>query len=389
MSKTLREKISQDSFLLLAHYATFAYQDILFDYLTKRKAKLVTKINFPLPELPILKNIEITNARPEEKETKIIVKSFSSPPFFAYIFQSLQLIYLIIRSSQVYDIVIAEDSLLAILSIFLKKLGKIKTVIFYSHGFDKKRFNNNLLMNLLYKKLEYFSATGSDYNWFLNRLFKEVRKKQGINAEKLFWIPSSIEIKTIKRKTDIFNHKIVFLGVVNKKNGAHLIPRIIQEVKKEIPNIQIDIIGSGDLSDWMKKEIRKLNLESNIKMLGTLEFNEFSPILTSYSLGIAPYEDVFDTLTATSDSMKMRIYLAAGLPVIITKGFIFSDEIERHKLGYAVSFRSKSFSKAIIALLKKKYTNLEIRKKALAYSEEYDIINIYNRVFEKVINYYL
>lgn len=382
MTKTI--VFSNYNFLLLAHYATFAYQDILFEYLTKKKTKLVTKINFPLPELPILKRIEITNTRLGKKGENVIVKSLSSPPYFAYILQSFQLIYLILKSGQIYDVVIAEDSLLAILSIFLKKLGKIRTVIFYSHGLDKKRFNN-FLMNFLYRKLEHLSAKNSDHNWFLNKSFKEIREKQGINSETLFWIPSSIEVKTIERKIDIFNHNIVFLGVVNKKNGAQLIPKIIQQVKREIPDIKIDIIGSGDLSKWMEKEIKKLNLESNVKMMGTLEFKEFSPILTNYSLGIAPYEDVFDTLTATSDSMKMRVYLAAGLPVVITKGFIFSDEIEKYKLGFSVPFTIKDFSNAIIKLLKNKDTNLKIRKKALAYSEKYDIINIYNKTFNKIM----
>jgi len=372
------------SFLLLAHYATFAYQDLLFEYLTKRKGKLVTKMNFPLPELPVLKHIEMTNVREGKFDKTKSLRSLSTPPFLAYIFQSFQLLYLVLKHNQRYSVAIAEDSLLAFLCVLLKKIGKIQTVIFYSHGLDKKRFNNSL-MNFLYQKLEHFSSTNSDYNWFLNRSFTEFRKKQGIKENTLFWIPSSVEVKTVKRKTDVFNHKLVFLGVVNKKNGAHIIPKIMQKIKKEISDVKLDVIGNGDLFDWLKKEIKRLNLQSNIRLLGMLEFKDFAPLLTDYSVGIAPYEDVFDTLTATSDSLKMRIYLAAGLPVVITKGFIFSNEIEENDLGFAVDFKADAFADAIVKLLREKDFSLTVRKRALNYSKEFDIINIYNRTFQKIL----
>src|SRR3990167_10500764 len=112
--------IKSHSFLLLAHYATFAYQDLLFSYLTKNKAKTVTKMNFPLPELPNLKNLEITVLQSGKKEKIIKKKSFYSPPALAYVLQSFQLLQLVIFSKPKYDVVIAEDSLLAALSIILR-----------------------------------------------------------------------------------------------------------------------------------------------------------------------------------------------------------------------------------------------------------------------------
>lgn len=373
-----------NSFLLLAHYATFAYQDILFEYLASNKVMLVTKFNLPLPELPLLKRIEITDSKKGKITSFRKVTSLVKPIVLAYILQSLQLFFIVLISKNKYDVIIAQDRLLAFIAIILRTLGKCRIVIFYSHGVDRRRFNY-IFMNKLYGLLDQISATKSNFNWFLNREMITLRKQQGVDKDTSFWVPSSISTDTVLRRKEVFNHKVVFLGVLNDKNGAHILPKIVLEVKQVIPDITLDIIGSGELDNSLKSEVAKLGLKKNINFLGVLRFEDFSQILTNYSLGIAPYKDVFDTLTATSDSMKMRIYLAAGLPVIITKGFIFSDEIDENNLGFAVDFNIKSFSKAIIKVLKNPTLNKKIRHRALAYSKKYDIITIYNRVFSEIL----
>ncbi len=378
------KNISSHSFLLLAHYATFAYQDLLFEYLTENKAKKVTKMNFPLPELPYLKHLEITETQNGKQVKKVKIFSLHQPVLLAYTFQSLQLIFLILFSAKKYDLIIAEDSLMAFLSILLRFFGRCKKIIFYSHGVDKQRFSFPLF-NWFYQQLDTFSSTNSDFNWFLNRNFYKIREDQGIPRKRLFWIPASVPIKSLKRKENVFNHTIVFLGVVNKKNGAHVFCDIVKEIKTTIPDIRLDIIGNGDLLQTLKKQIAHYALEENIRLLGLKEFKDFSQILTEYTIGIAPYEDKFDTLTATSDSMKMRVYLAAGLPVIITKGFIFSKEIDENKVGFAVDFKAEKFAQAVSSILNNQQLAENLRKRALEYSKETDVHAIYDKTFSSIL----
>ena len=58
MSNYFRKSIKSSSFLLVANYATYGFQDLLYEYLLKQKVQLLTKINLPLPELPLLQHIE-------------------------------------------------------------------------------------------------------------------------------------------------------------------------------------------------------------------------------------------------------------------------------------------------------------------------------------------
>lgn len=377
------KSISSLSFLLISHYATFAEADMLFNYLIEHDAQIITQIKLPLPELPYLKQIEISVHEQGKLNTSKKIPSMVSPIWLAYLVQSFQLFFLVFGSKQSYDVLIAQNSLLAFLGIILRLLGKCKKVIFFSHGIDKNRFGNSFL-NKTYRLLDTISATRSDFNWFLSKNMIPIRQKQGIKDKKLFWIPSTVPIKSVVRKQAGALNKIVFLGTLDEKNGAQLLPQMISYIKKSIPDVVLDIMGSGPLFKTLKETIKKLHLENNINLLGHLPYHEFSSKLTNYSIGIAPYAYSETSLTPLSDSLKMRLYLATGLPVVITKGFWFSDEIEENKLGFAVKQDARSFARAILKLLVDQKLNQEIRKRALAYSEKLDLTGFYDRAFTVV-----
>ncbi|MFH1832998.1 MAG: glycosyltransferase [Candidatus Levyibacteriota bacterium] len=374
----------KSTFLLVGHYATFAEEDMLFDYLSENRVKTITRINFPLPELPYMERIKITiNEQGIVKESKSI-SSFVRPIWLAYILQSFQLLFLIFRSRRTYDILIAQDSLLAFLGIIFRTFGKCKKVIFFSHGIDKQRFRNPV-MNGFYRLLDSFSAKASDFNWFMSKNMIPVRRKQGIKDEKMFWIPSTVPIKSITRKKIGKPNTIVFLGTIDEKNGAQLLPDIVAQVKQNIPEVTFDVMGNGPLFKKVSQEIKKLHLERKISLLGHLPLEKFSTKLTDYAVGIAPYAYSEKSLTPLSDSLKMRLYLAAGLPVVITKGYWFSDEIEENRLGFAVNQTVDDFARAIIKLLNDNELNQEIRGRALSYSKKLDLTGFYNRAFKIVL----
>lgn len=384
MRQESERNLDTHTFLLLAHYATFAYQDLLYEYLTSRGARIVTKINFPLPELPNLKRIELYENRSIQSEVKKTIPSLWYPSAFAYPLHVIQLVILIATRGIRYDVVIAEDSLLAFGSLILRRMGYIRKVVYYNHGVDATRFPIGIL-NRWYQWLDRFSATNADINWMLSKIMLKRRRSWGIPRSSLYWIPASVPIRTIRRRKTGRRNRLVFLGVLNDKNGIHLIPDIIDRVRRKIPGVRLDIIGNGERENWLKEEIKNRGLKDHIRLLGLMEYGEFSKILTDYAIGLAPYLDVMDNLTATSDSMKMRVYLAAGLPVIITRGFHFSDEIRKFKLGVTVPFDTEAIATAIIRLLSSKRTVVLMRQRALRYSQSYDIHSIYESTFRKIL----
>lgn len=375
---------SERKILLLSHYASYAMQDLLFEYFTKHKAILVTKINFPLLYLPFLKQIEITTS---EKGKTISFKKIASllkPKPIAYVLQIIQLIYVVIASRYRYDVLIAQDSLLAMGGIFIRAIGKCKKVILYSHGTGKTRFDNKIFQ-IIYETVDKFIARQSDYNFVLSQGMVEVRRKQGIASDKVFWIPASIPLDSLSRKKAVNNKKIIFIGVLDARNGVSILPDVIAFVKRKFPTVNLDIIGDGVFLDLLKTRTKALGLRKNIHFLGRLSLKDYAANLTNYSIGIAPYEFSENNLTQITDPMKVRLYMSAGLPIVVTKNFTFSEEIRKNNLGFAVDYNVESFSDKLIQLLSDNEFSNRMRVRTLEYSKKYDLHVFYNKVFEKIL----
>ncbi len=385
MNTPLEKNFKQTSVLLVAHYATFAYQDLLYRYLTHKKARLVTKINFPLPDLPILHHIELAHAANGKKLVTKNIPSLWKPRALSYLYQVFQYLFLVATGPYAYDYVIAEDSLLAFTSIILKALGKVRHVIFYSHGIDFTRFSVPWA-NRLYQTLDRFSARHSDYNWSLSQNMFPIRYRQGVPEDRLFWIPSSLPIDILPRKRFVANHTLIFLGVINDKNGVGILPDIIMEVRKKIPDVRLDVMGEGDMKKELEGRIEELGLTKHIRMLGNLEFREFKNKMTNYRLGLVTYKYSEVNLIPTSDSMKMRVYLAAGLPVVLTKGFIFSNEVVKNDVGFAVDYDAKAIAGRVMQILTDNGLSRRLRRNALSYSKFMDLTAIYDRTFEAIFS---
>ena len=147
----------------------------------------------------------------------------------------------------------------------------------------------------------------------------------------------------------------------------------------------LDIMGDGPDRQSLEKEIKKLGLTSNIRLLGHLSFEEFGDKLTDYQAGIVSYEFSKNNLLQLTDSMKLRLYTAAGLPIVITKGFDFSTEVEKNGLGIAVPFGVVPFAKALATLLTDTNLSSKVRKTALLYSKKYDLHTFYENAFARIL----
>lgn len=385
-SKTSTEKnIHKLSVLLISHYATYAMQDFLREFLGRKKAKHVKVISIPLPELPLLKQIEITKFKNGKIISSSTIPTFISPPGVAYLTHFFQILFIMLFETETYDIVIAQNSLLAIVGLILKLQGTAKKVVFYSHGVDVSRFSTSLKTKI-YRKLDEFAAKHSDYNWVLGKTMQGIRLKQGVAKDKLFWVPTAINLKEIKRVSEPKTKKLIFIGVLNKMNGVIILPEVIKTLKKNFNNIHLDIIGDGELRKVLEKKAQKLNVAENITFLGVKSFVDYNNILTDYFLGLAPYEPNSGNLLERTDPMKLRLYTSAGLPSVVTKGFHFSDEVLAEDIGVSVEYNAEKLSAEISKLIKNNKRYKLMRKKCLEYSKSFDQDTLYNKIFAKMID---
>lgn len=85
-------------------------------------------------------------------------------------------------------------------------------------------------------------------------------------------IGNPIDIKKIVEKVENKNicepYEIAFLGRLSPPKNPLFFLEIISELKKRMPNIQVRMIGDGELREEVESKIKELELEDNVKLLG-------------------------------------------------------------------------------------------------------------------------
>ena len=78
------------------------------------------------------------------------------------------------------------------------------------------------------------------------------------------------------------------------------------------------------------------------------------------------------------------MYLACGLPVIITKVPPIAREIEENKAGIAIDYKKEELANAVFKLLGDEKLYLEYRKNATLMAKQFDWVSILNKAFSYI-----
>lgn len=100
------------------------------------------------------------------------------------------------------------------------------------------------------------------------------------------------------------------------------------------------------------------------------------------ALAIAMYDKKKDTFTYYADPTKLKDYLSAGLPILLTDIPHNALEIEKNKCGLIIKYDKVSISRAVVSLMKDEDKLKEFRLNALKYIRQFEWV----KVFEKALS---
>jgi len=140
---------------------------------------------------------------------------------------------------------------------------------------------------------------------------------------------------------------LLFIGRINfaEKGVGHLLDAM-PEVIREVSEVNLLIIGGGGESERMNAQIKKLNIEANVQLVGRQPFEKLADYLQTTDVLIVPSTWVEHFGQVTIEAM------AAGVPVITTN-LGGSPEINLHnQTGLVISpADSRALAEAAIRLL--------------------------------------
>ncbi|MDR0373373.1 MAG: glycosyltransferase [Nitrososphaerota archaeon] len=389
MKKILSPNLRSIRFLLITHtFATGPPQE-LRDFFIKND------ISFSFLEHPFSYNHQDKHSKVTLFESGKKVKTIMGPNYgggdlLHFLLDFLLTFYFVIRSHKRYDVCIAADNLNAAASVFLKKLGFIRNLIYWTIDYTPNRFGNALL-NAVFYNLDTFSCTQSDLLWNSSKRMNPARAKRGVaisNCAPEVIVPDGCHFEEIKRldSSAVNRFKLVFMGHLVKNKGVDLLITALPDLLQMFPQVSLTIIGTGPEESNLKRVASSLNLDDKVFFTGYIKnHKQLEQTIAGCGVGLSPYVPDPNSYTFFSDVGKVKVYLACGLPVLITEVPEIATEIQNNGAGLIFKYDVQSFMAKVKLLIEDEVRYMEYRRNALYFVENLSWNNVFNEVLNQSI----
>lgn len=390
MNKKLLPKLSKLNIAIVAHVFASGPALDLEQYL-EGKAKGIIFIGHPFP----FSKDKRSFLRIREGEKVTIEKrgiGWKLPEPFGYFKDAFYTLFWISQQNKKVDLYVGSDGFSAYLGLLLKNMGKVKKVVFYTIDYVPQRFPN-FVLNAIYHYFDRKCLEECNIVWNVSPKMEEARRElKGIGGEgysRQITVPLGMWDKRIPKLTfsQKERYRIAFLGHVLEKQGLDVVIESLPSVIKKIPKVQLIILGSGEHEQNLKTKVKRLKVEDYVDFRGFIpDHKDVEKELASSMVGIAMYKPVPENYTYFADPAKLKNYLSAGLPIILTDVPPIVRELEKQECAIISAYDKDELAKKIVKLLKDERILKDYRKNALNFATQYDWDNVFQNALKTTLS---
>jgi glycosyltransferase involved in cell wall biosynthesis len=200
-----------------------------------------------------------------------------------------------------------------------RKMGRAERVFLWSVDFVPDRFGPGTLATRVYDRLDELCCRRADARIELSEAAREARSRRHDlppEAAEAHLVPMGAWLDRVPTsKPDGFRRKrVVFLGHLVARQGVDT----LLDALARMDDGAADVIGTGPLESELRRHARDTGLD--VTFHGYVEdHREVERLLSEAAVAVAPYRRSDDTFTRFADPGKLKAYLAAGLPVVLTE----------------------------------------------------------------------
>lgn len=325
-----------------------------------------------------------------------LLKSFKTTDDDTSIFYKLRdivsVIHVGLSSKMKFEYFVGLESANALAGIILRKMGRVEKVIYYVSDYSPIRYDNKIF-NYIYLALDRYCCYNSDFIWDVSKAMHPARVKAGLNREKsapVIHVPNALFPKYIKHLPidKIIPFSLVFMGSLGFENGPDLAIEALPIVIDKFPKTILHIIGGREKELLrLKKLTESLRLKQYVKFYGIIPDDEaMLTLLRQFYLGLAPYVKLKNSVRLYGDSLKLRAYMACGIPVVTTSVPPLGRELESFGSAIIAKDNKKDIASSIIKFFSDEKFYKEYKKRAIDYGKNNTWENTFIRAFERMKN---
>lgn len=271
-----------------------------------------------------------------------------------------------------------------------RRLGRARSVVLWSVDFVPDRFGASTIPTRIYDRLDRLCCTRADARVELSEAARDARNLRHTLAEAkapTYVVPMGAWLERVpKTPTDGFvGRRVVFLGHLVPRQGLDVLLDALAIVKNHGGDVSADVIGTGPLEQPLRQRSAVLGLDDTVRFHGFVtDHRDVEDLLADAAIAVAPYRPGGDTFTAYADPGKLKAYLAAGLPVLLTDVPPNAQALARDAGAELVPYDAEAIAAAIISGLSSSERWQERRAAALAYVSRFDWEALLEGLLEKL-----
>ena len=248
----------------------------------------------------------------------------------------------------------------------------------------------NPFVNFCYRFLEQFMFKRVDVQIENTQAAMEMRQKlmkrippfQAIAPIGVF--DSDFKSPTAER---LKNPKVVYFGSIDERNDVGFVAEIAREICIAETSVTFHFVGSGPLEEKLKQQLSDLLIDNRVVFYGFVkEQTTITDLLGECAVALAPFLDNDKQFTKFADPQKIKYYLAAGLPIILTDVPPNAQDLD-DRAGCSILSKQdgpKAWADHISFLINSPAEWLSRAAKAYQVGTEYERTNIYDRTLDLI-----
>ncbi|HOO76535.1 MAG TPA: glycosyltransferase [bacterium] len=260
-------------------------------------------------------------------------------------------------SGRPIDLLVGMESVNAALGVWLRRAGRARKVVYYLFDFTPRRYGAPL-MNRAYLALDRWCCRRCDLVWNISEAYARARIDElGYDPRLLapqVTVNYGVDVEKIDlpAEDEIDPDRLVFAGTVNFENGIEILMQAFPLIRRRAPAAVLWILGGGRQLERVREWARDPELAGSVRVLGMVsDPAELTGILARSAVALAPYPDYPQSTKRYGDVMKIRDYLACGLPVVTTAVPPVARAIAEEPAGAVSRADPGDFAAAALSLL--------------------------------------
>lgn len=163
--------------------------------------------------------------------------------------------------------------------------------------------------------------------------------------------------------------RVAFLGHLVERQGVDTLLHALAL----LDDVDADIVGSGPLEGALRAQAKELGLDARVTFHGYVpDHVDVERILAGASVAVAPYRASDDSFTRFADPGKLKAYLAAGLPIVLTDVPPNARELAAEAGAQLADDDARALANALAETLASPETWRTRREAALDYARRFD-----------------